>query len=173
VLPSRLILFADQFLYDDCWQNAVLSQHKWLRPCLEEACSIMVARVTATSRCREKQKEPILAWESGEIPLLYVPLYPPLPLAPSSAPSPLTLDGEVRGTVTPVKSGLETSGASTPLTSLSPMDPIPILSLPVFTSHSPLSQGHLASPHGDLSSPQAPTTLQMPLREVEGPVYYD
>jgi hypothetical protein len=85
----------EEFPYVDCWQNAVLSQHKWLRPCLEEACNIMVARVTSTSRCREKPKELILAEEPEEIPLPYMPLYPPLPLAPNSTPSPLKLDGEV------------------------------------------------------------------------------
>jgi hypothetical protein len=41
----------DQFPYTDCWQDAVLSQPTWLRPCLEEACRIMVARVATTSKC--------------------------------------------------------------------------------------------------------------------------
>jgi hypothetical protein len=54
----------------------------------------MVAKVAATSKCREKKKEPILAEEPEEIPPLYVPLYPPVSPAPSSTPSLLTLDGE-------------------------------------------------------------------------------
>jgi hypothetical protein len=85
----------DQFPYIDCWQGAVLSWHTWLRPCLEEAYGIMVARVAAASMCREKTKEPILAKEPKKTPPPYVPLYPPLPPAPSSTPPLPTLDGEV------------------------------------------------------------------------------
>jgi hypothetical protein len=70
-----------------------------------------------------------------------VPLHPPLPPVPSSAPLPSTLDGKARGTVIPVKSGPETPGGSTPLTSLSPTDPMPNPSLPVLTPHSPFNQG--------------------------------
>jgi hypothetical protein len=62
------------------WQDAVLSQATWLRS--------YQARVATTSKCREKAKEPILAEEPEETPLLYVPLYPPLPPVPSSAPPP-------------------------------------------------------------------------------------
>jgi hypothetical protein len=54
----------------------------------------MVARVAATSKCREKTKEPVLAEEPEEVPLSYVPLYPPLPPVPNSVPSPLILDGD-------------------------------------------------------------------------------
>jgi hypothetical protein len=54
----------DQFPYIDSWQDSVLSQPTWLRPCLEEACRIMVARVATTSKCRKKAKEPILAEEA-------------------------------------------------------------------------------------------------------------
>jgi hypothetical protein len=54
----------------------------------------MVARVAATSKCKEKTKETILAEELKEMPLTYVSLYPPLPPTPSSAPLPLTLDGK-------------------------------------------------------------------------------
>jgi hypothetical protein len=54
----------EQSPYIDCWQDAVLSQPTWLRPCLEEACRIMVARVATTSKCRKKAKEPILAEEA-------------------------------------------------------------------------------------------------------------
>jgi hypothetical protein len=136
-------------------------------PCLEEACTIMVARVAATSKCREKAKETVLAEET---PLHYVPLYPPLPPAPSSSPLPPTSDVEAGGTVTPVKSGPEASGASTPLTSVSPMDLMPTLSPPVLTSHPPFNQGHPTSPCEDPSSPETPTTLQMVLRKVQGPV---
>jgi hypothetical protein len=121
----------DQFPFIECWQDAVLSWPTWLRPCLEEACRIIVARVPATSKFREKTKE--LDEEPEEISPPYVPLYPPLPPAPSSTLLPPTLDREAQGTVTPVKSGLEASGALTPLTSLSPMDPIPTLSPPVLT----------------------------------------
>jgi hypothetical protein len=41
----------DQFPYIDCWKDAVISQATWLRPCLEEACRIMVARMATTSKC--------------------------------------------------------------------------------------------------------------------------
>jgi hypothetical protein len=157
--------YPDQFPYIDCWQDAVLSQPTWLRPCLEETGRIMVARVAKTSKCREKTKETILIREPKETLPPYVPFYLPLPLAPSSASSPSTSDGEAQGTVTPVKSGPEVPGASTPLTSPSPMDPMPTPSLPVLTPHSPFNQGHLTSLHEDPSSPQIPTTLQMPLRE--------
>jgi hypothetical protein len=54
----------------------------------------MVARVAATSKCREKTKEPVVAEEPEEIPPPYVPLYPPLPLALSFVCSPSTSDGE-------------------------------------------------------------------------------
>jgi hypothetical protein len=107
------------------------------------------------------------------MPLPYVPFYQPLPLAPSSTSSPLILDGEAQGTVTPVKSGLKDSGASTPLTSPSPMNPMSTLCLPVLTPHPPFNWGHPTSLCEDPSSPQTPTTLQMPLREFQGPVYYD
>jgi hypothetical protein len=132
----------DQFLYIDCWQDAVLSRPTWLRPCLEETYRIMVARVAATSKCREKTKEPILAEKPEEMPPPYVPLYPPLPPAPSSAPSPSISYGETRGTVILVKSGLETPGASTSLTSLSPLDPMPTLSHLVLTPHPPFNREH-------------------------------
>jgi hypothetical protein len=158
----------DQFPYIDYWQDAVLSWPTWLRPCMEDAYRITVARVATTSKCREQTKEPILVEEHKEIP--YVPLYPPLPLAPISTPSLPTLDRETQGTVTPVKSGPEASGASTPLTSVSPMDLMPTLSPPVLTSHPPFNQGHPTSPCEDPSSPETPTTLQMVLRKVQGPV---
>jgi hypothetical protein len=51
--------------YIDCWHDAVLSQPTCLRPYLEEACRIVVIRVAAASKCREKAKEPILAEEPG------------------------------------------------------------------------------------------------------------
>jgi hypothetical protein len=37
----------DQLPYIDCWKDAVLIQPTWLRPCLEQTCKIMVARVAA------------------------------------------------------------------------------------------------------------------------------
>jgi hypothetical protein len=132
----------------------------------------MVARVSTTSKCREKTKEPILAEEPEEIPLPYVPLYPPLPPALSSIPQLSTPNGEAQGTVITVKSGPETFGASTPLSSLNPMDPIPTLSPPVLTPHSPFNQLN-ASLREDPSSPQTPTAMQMPLREAQSPGYYD
>jgi hypothetical protein len=95
----------------------------------------MVAKVAATSKCKEKTKEPILAKEPKETPLPYVPLYPPLTSAPSSTTWPSTLDGEAQEIVIPVKSGPEASGASTPLISLSPMDHIHTVIPPVLTSH--------------------------------------
>jgi hypothetical protein len=115
-----------QFPYINCWQDAILSWPKWLRPCLEEACRTMVARVAATSKCREKTKEPILAEEPEETPLPYMLLFPPLPPALSSTPLPLVSEGEAQGTVTPVKFGLEAPGASTPLTSLVLWTPCPL-----------------------------------------------
>jgi hypothetical protein len=99
----------------------------------------MVAKVATTSNCREKTKEPTLSKKPKETPLSFMPLYPPLPPAPGSAPSPLTLDGEVQKTVTPGKSGSAVSGASTPLTSLSPMDPVLTPSPPVLTPHPQLN----------------------------------
>jgi hypothetical protein len=48
----------DQFPYIDCWQDAVLSRPTWLKSHLEEACRVMVARVAAASKCREKCKNP-------------------------------------------------------------------------------------------------------------------
>jgi hypothetical protein len=45
----------DQFPYIDCWQDAVLIQPMWLKSCLEKACKVMVARVTAAFKCREKK----------------------------------------------------------------------------------------------------------------------
>jgi hypothetical protein len=53
------------------------------------------------------------------------------------------------------------------------MDPIPPPSLPVLTSHPPFNQGHPTSLHEDPFSAQTSTTLQMPLREIQGPMYYD
>jgi hypothetical protein len=97
--------YPEQFPYIDCWQNAVLSQPTWLRPGLEEACRIMVANVAATSKYREKTNEPILAEEPEEVPLPYMPLYPPLPPEASSTSLPPASDGEARGTVIPIKSG--------------------------------------------------------------------
>jgi hypothetical protein len=133
----------------------------------------MVARLSTTSKCREKTKELILLKEPKEMPPPYVLLYPPLPQAASSAPLPLTSERESRGTVTPVKSGVEASGGSNPLTSLSPMDHIPIPSPPVLILNPPFNWEHLTSCHEDPSSPQTPTALQMSLREVQVPKYYD
>jgi hypothetical protein len=51
----------------------------WLNPHLEEACRVIVARMEAASKCREKCKKPekpILAGDPKEIPTHYVPLYP-------------------------------------------------------------------------------------------------
>jgi hypothetical protein len=110
-----------QFPYIDCWQNAMLSQPIWLRPCLEKACRVMVASVVTTSKCRETIKELILDEEPKEMPPPYVPLYPPLLPAHNFTPLPPTSDVEAQGTVTPLKSGPEASGASTLLGSLSPM----------------------------------------------------
>jgi hypothetical protein len=54
----------------------------------------MVARVATASKCREKAKKPILAEETEEVPLPFVPLSPPLPPVPNSASLSLILDGE-------------------------------------------------------------------------------
>jgi hypothetical protein len=133
----------------------------------------MVARVAAASKCREKAQEPIPAEEPEEVPVPYVPLYPPLTPVPSSESPPLTLDGEARGTVTPVKSGSEASGASTPMVTLNPMDSKHTLSPPVLTPHFPLDREHLTDYQENPSSPQTPAALQMPLREAQNPMYYD
>jgi hypothetical protein len=106
----------DQFTYIDCWWDAVFTWLTWLRPGLEEACRIMVVRVAASSKCREKTKEAILAEEPEEVPPPYVTLYPPLPPVPRSAPLPSTWDEEAQGTLTLVKSGSEDSVSSTLLT---------------------------------------------------------
>jgi hypothetical protein len=71
----------DYFLYIDCWQDAVVSQPTCLKPHLEEACRVMVARLAAASKYREKCKKPekhILAGNPKETSPPYVPLYPPL-----------------------------------------------------------------------------------------------
>jgi hypothetical protein len=149
----------DQFPYIDCWKDAGLSCPTWLRPCLEEACIILIARVATTYKSSEKTKEPILV---EDIPPLYVPLYPPLPPVPRSTPLPPTLDREAWGTTTPIKSGLEAPGTSTPLTSPSPMDPMTTPSPPVLIQYSPFNQGHLTSLHEDPSFPQIPSALQKP-----------
>jgi hypothetical protein len=47
----------DQFLYIDCWQDAVLSQPTWLKLHLEEAWRAVVVRVAAASKCRKKCKK--------------------------------------------------------------------------------------------------------------------
>jgi hypothetical protein len=94
-----------QYPYIDCWQDAFLSQPAWLRLCLGETCRTMVARVAATSKCRDKSKEPILPKKPEKTLSPYVPLYSPLAPATSSTSSPLTLDWEARGTVMLVKSG--------------------------------------------------------------------
>jgi hypothetical protein len=85
----------DQFPYIDCWQNAVLSWPTWLKRHLEEACSVMVARVTAGSKCREKCKKAekhILVGDPERTLSPYVPLYPPLP--PPFTSSPPSSEGE-------------------------------------------------------------------------------
>jgi hypothetical protein len=48
--------YPDQFPHIDCWQDAVISQHKWLKPHLKEACRIMVAKVTAASSAEKNVK---------------------------------------------------------------------------------------------------------------------
>jgi hypothetical protein len=51
----------------------------WLKLHLEEACRVMVARVAAVSKCREKcekPEKPILVGDSEETPPPYMPLYP-------------------------------------------------------------------------------------------------
>jgi hypothetical protein len=40
--------------YIDCWQDAVLSQPTWLKPQLEKACRVIIARAAAASKYREK-----------------------------------------------------------------------------------------------------------------------
>jgi hypothetical protein len=131
----------------------------------------MVARVATTSKWERGNKG---AYTCQGAQRTTTALCPTLSAsATSSTPPPPTLDWEAQGTVTPVKSDSQASRASTPLTSLSPMDPIPSPSPPVLTPHSPFSHEHLPSLHKDPSSPQALPALQMPLRGVQDPVYYD
>jgi hypothetical protein len=40
----------EQFPYIDCWQDAILSRPTWVRPYLEEAYRIMIARVATASK---------------------------------------------------------------------------------------------------------------------------
>jgi hypothetical protein len=64
--------------YVDCWQDAVLSQPSWLKPHLEKAGRVMIARAAAASKYREKCKKPekpILVGTPRSSCLLYVPLY--------------------------------------------------------------------------------------------------
>jgi type II secretory pathway component PulJ len=71
----------DQFSYIECWQDAVFSQSTWLKAHLEEACRVMIARVRAASKCREKCKKsekPILVGDpQGNPALLCVTASPP------------------------------------------------------------------------------------------------
>jgi hypothetical protein len=53
------------FLYIDCWQDAVLSQLRWVKPHLEKACRVMVARAAAAFKYREKCKKPEKTRVSG------------------------------------------------------------------------------------------------------------
>jgi hypothetical protein len=46
------------FPYIDCWQDAVLSQPTWLKPHLEKACRVMIAKVAAVPKYRVKCKKP-------------------------------------------------------------------------------------------------------------------
>jgi hypothetical protein len=55
--------------YINCWQDTILSQPKWLKPHLEKACRVMVARVAAASKYRgkcKKSENPILVGNSEE-----------------------------------------------------------------------------------------------------------
>jgi hypothetical protein len=79
----------------------------------------------------------------------------------------------------PIRTGpgvLET--ATTPPSS-GPMNLMLTLSPQILTPQLPvklapmLNQEHLNSPNMDLASPPEPTALQMLLREVQGPIYYD
>jgi hypothetical protein len=60
-----------------------------------------------------------------------------------------------------------------------PMNLMLTLSPPVLAPHLPVklapmfNQEHLNSPNVGLASPPGPTALQMPLKEVQGPIYYD
>lgn len=58
--------------YIDCWQDIVCSQPHWLKPCLEN-CKIMMALVTAPSKCRPEPEKPILSKEPEDISLLHAP----------------------------------------------------------------------------------------------------
>jgi hypothetical protein len=61
------------------WQDAVFSRPMWLKLHLEKSCRIMVARVAAASKHREKCKnpeKPILEEDPKEALPLYVPVYP-------------------------------------------------------------------------------------------------
>jgi hypothetical protein len=53
------------------------------------------------------------------------------------------------------------------------MGPMLTPSLPVLTPHPPFYWEHPTSLGEEPSSPQTPITLQIPLSEVQGPMYYD
>jgi hypothetical protein len=62
--------------YIDCWQNPFLSQKTWLKLHLRKH-RVVVARVAAASKCREKCKKPekpILVRNPEESLPNYVPL---------------------------------------------------------------------------------------------------
>jgi hypothetical protein len=130
----------DKFPYIDCWQVTILSWPTWLKLHLEEACRVMVARMAAASKCREKCKKPekpILAGDSKGTPTPLLPLYPPLPLPSASSPPPseeeAASDRDAPTANTPTRHSpgvLET--ATTPLSS-GPMNLMLILSPPALT----------------------------------------
>jgi hypothetical protein len=143
----------------------------------------MVARVEV-SKCREKCKKtekPILAPKGT--PPSYVLLYPHLP--PPSASSSLCLEGEAASDgESPaanmlIRLSLGVLETTTIPSSSGPMNLMLNLNPPVLTPQLParlaprFNQEHLNSPTMGLASPWEPTTLQMPVREVQGQIYYD
>jgi hypothetical protein len=153
----------------------------WLNPHLQKACRVIVARVDAASKCRKKGKKPekpILVADLKETPPPYVLLYPP-PSAP--LPSPLeweaTSDGEAPARNMPTKLDPGVLENATIPPSSRPVNLMLIPSPPILILHLKLApsfnQEHFSSPTIDLASPLQSTALQMTLREVQGPIYYD
>lgn len=109
----------------------------------------MLAQATATSKCRPKEKKPILQSEPEDTTLPYALIYPPLPRAPEQPAMPL-------GHLSP--SPRENTPSS--LTSVDSSLP------PVLTRYGPTG----TQPKAAVSREEA---LQLPLCETQGPIYYD
>jgi hypothetical protein len=137
----------------------------------------MVARMAATSTCREnckKPMKPILTEDPKENLLFYVPLFPPLP-PPYIFSPPFPEGGAASDKEAPSANTFTrpSPGTATTLLSSGPMSLMLTLSPPILIPQLPerlaprFNQEHLNSPTIGLVCPPEPTTLQMCLREVQ------